>query len=198
MSPEGLEQYSKDQLIEELINRQTFAGIVLFHGGDAKAGRLDSGEIVITKSPPLTREGIEELLRLGHSMVPGMFGEPANSAANRIPLESNRPSLRIEDGGVIRVGNSRISLDLIVEQYDNGMTPEDMVRAYDTLALADAHAAIAFYLRNPEEVRAYLTQRQEQAATLRASIEKERPRLSREDLLARRAPTETSNAPSGQ
>jgi hypothetical protein len=37
----------------------------------------------------------------------------------------------------VRVGNSRISLDLIVEQYENGMMPEEMIRAYDTLVLAD-------------------------------------------------------------
>ena len=49
MSVEGLEHYSKDQLIEELINRQTFAGIVIYHRGDAKAGRLEPGETVMTK-----------------------------------------------------------------------------------------------------------------------------------------------------
>ena len=38
--------------------------------------------------------------------------------------------LRLDDGSVVRVGNSRISLDLVVEQYENGMTPEEMVRAY--------------------------------------------------------------------
>ena len=74
MSVEGLEHYSKDQLVAELINRQTFVGIVIFHRGDAKAGRLDPGEIVMTKSPPLTREGVESLLKVGQSLVSGMFG----------------------------------------------------------------------------------------------------------------------------
>jgi uncharacterized protein (DUF433 family) len=44
----------------------------------------------------------------------------------------------------------------VVEQYENGMAPEDLVRAYDTLDLADVHAVIAYYLRHREEVRAYL------------------------------------------
>jgi uncharacterized protein (DUF433 family) len=43
---------------------------------------------------------------------------------------------------------------LVVEQYENGMTPEDMVRAYGTLELADVYAAIAYYLRHRDEVRA--------------------------------------------
>jgi len=52
------------------------------------------------------------------------------------------PWLRVDEGGVIRVGKSRISLDLVVEQYENGMTPEDMVRAYDTLVLVEVYAVI--------------------------------------------------------
>ena len=99
---------------------------------------------------------------------------------------ADRPSLRVDHGGVIRVGNSRISLDLVVEQYENGMTPEDMIRAYDTLELADVHAAIAYYLRHHVEVRAHLKRRKEEAEALRAKIEAERPRVSRDELLARR------------
>jgi uncharacterized protein (DUF433 family) len=102
-------------------------------------------------------------------------------------LSSDRPLLRVEEGGVVRVGQGRISLDLVVEQYENGMTPEEMVRAYDTLQLADVHAALTFYLRHREDVRAYLKRRKEEAETLRARLEAERPRVTREELLARRA-----------
>src|SRR5438132_3841618 len=85
-----------------------------------------------------------------------------------LPLHAGRPPLRADEGGVVRVGNSRITLDLIVEQYENGMAPEDMVRAYDTLVLADVHDVIAYYLRHCEEVRAYLKRRKEEAEILRA------------------------------
>jgi len=98
--------------------------------------------------------------------------------ANTIPL-------RVDEGGAIRVGNSRVSFDLVVEQYENGMAPEDMIRAYDTLVLADVHAIIAYYLRHGDEVRAYLKRRKEEADALRVRIEAERPRVAREDLLAR-------------
>ncbi len=81
----------------------------------------------------------------------------------------------MDEGGAVRIGKSRISLDLLVEQYENGMTPEDLVRAYDTLDLADVQAVITCYLRHPEEVRAYLTRREEEAKVLRAKIEAERP-----------------------
>jgi|SRR5579884_2151309 len=114
-----------------------------------------------------------------------------------LPLCPEPPPLRVDEGGVIRVGNTRISLDLVVEQYENGMTPEDMVRAYDTLVLADVYAVIAYYLRHLEEVRAYLKRRAEEAEALQAKIESERPRISREDLLARRA-RKKADAPTGQ
>src|SRR5688500_14465914 len=120
------------------------------------------------------------------------------SLANGLPLYAGLPPLRVEEGGVVRVGNSRISLDLVVEQYENGMTPDDMVRAYDTLVLADVYAVIAYYLRHQDEVRNYLKRRGEEAEALRAKIEAERPRVSREELLARRSGTEKANAPTGQ
>jgi uncharacterized protein (DUF433 family) len=105
--------------------------------------------------------------------------------------------LRVDEGGAVRVGKSRISLDLVVEQYENGMTPEDMVRAYDTLALADVRAVIAYYLEHRDAVQAYLKRRAAEAAALRTKIEAERPRVSRDELLARRSAREKDIAPLG-
>src|SRR5882762_3461722 len=118
--------------------------------------------------------------------------------AEPFSIHMDPPPLRVDEGGAIRVGKSRINLDLVVEQYENGMTPEDMVRAYDTLVLADVHGVIAYYLRHRDEVRAYLKRRAEEAEGLRAKIEAERPRVSREELLARRRAREKANAPTGQ
>jgi uncharacterized protein (DUF433 family) len=101
----------------------------------------------------------------------------------------------VDEGGVVRVGKSRVSLDLVIEQYENGMTPEDLVRAYDTLALADVHAAIAYYLRHRDDVRAYLKRRVEEAEAMRVKLESERPRVTREELLARSTAGEKADAP---
>ncbi len=199
MSVNGLEHYSKDQLIEELINRETFAGIVVYHRGDAKSGQLEPGEVVVTKSPPLTREGVERLLHLGSSLVPPMFD--AKSATENVgqafPLYIDLPPLSIDEGGVVRVGASRVTLDLVVEQYENGMSPEDFVRAYDTLTVADVYAAIAYYLRHQNDVQSYLKWRNAQSDALRQQIEAERPRIARNEL-ASRSGREEANAPTGQ
>lgn len=108
------------------------------------------------------------------------------------------PPLRPDDQGGLRVGRSRIRFDLVVEQYENGMTPEDMVRAYNSLDLADVYGVIGYYLRHRDQVRADLKRRGEEAAALRAKIEAERPRLSREELLRRRRAEEKADASAGQ
>jgi hypothetical protein len=54
---------------------------------------------------------------------------------NGLRFHNEAPPLRVDAGGVVRVGDGRITLDLVVEQYENGMTQENMVRAYDTLVL---------------------------------------------------------------
>jgi uncharacterized protein (DUF433 family) len=113
---------------------------------------------------------------------------------SELPFPAESPPLRVEQGGTIRVGNSRITLDLIVEQYENGMTPEDLVRAYDTLVLADVYSVIAYYLRHRGDVIAYLKRRQVEAEVLRSKIEANQPRISREELVARRSAREKVDA----
>ena len=114
-----------------------------------------------------------------------------------LPVDVDRPALRVDSGGGLRVGNSRISLDLVVGQYESGMTPEEMVRAYDTLSLPDVYAAIAYYLRHRDEVQAYLQRRQEEADVLKVKFEGEYPPVSRKELLARRSDRENVDASTG-
>lgn len=102
--------------------------------------------------------------------------------------------LHWEDGGVVRVGRSRVSLDVVVEQYQNGMSPEDMVRAYDTLEQADAHATIAYYLRHRDEVQHYLDVRAAEAKEIETNLLRDRPRITRETLIARQNAAEADHA----
>ena len=95
---------------------------------------------------------------------------PMTDLNKELPLAAEPPPLRVDEGGAVRVGKSRVSLDLVVEQYENGMSPEDLVRAYDTLDLSDVHAVIAYYLRHRDEVRVYLKRREQEAEALRVKI----------------------------
>jgi uncharacterized protein (DUF433 family) len=115
------------------------------------------------------------------------------------PLHAELPPLRVDNTGTVRVGDSRVTLDVLVSAYEGGMEPEAIVRAYDTLNLADVHGAIAYYLRHREEVQAYLRRREEEAARLRKLIEANQPpRPTREELLARRSQRQHDHAQTGQ
>ncbi|MDE2837732.1 MAG: DUF433 domain-containing protein [Chloroflexota bacterium] len=66
--------------------------------------------------------------------------------------------LRVEPGGAIRVSNpqARVNLEFVVWSHKAGETPEQIKEALPALELADIYAVIAYYLRNTEDVEAYL------------------------------------------
>lgn len=82
-------------------------------------------------------------------------------------LTAQAPPLHIDRDGVVRVGGTRVTLDTLVEMYESGASPEEIVQAYDTLRLADVHSTISYYLRHRREVQDYLSQRRGRAAQVR-------------------------------
>jgi uncharacterized protein (DUF433 family) len=96
----------------------------------------------------------------------------------------------------LRVGDSRVSLDTVIHEFENGADPEGIVHAYPTLQLADVYAVLAYYLRHRDEVNDYLRKRQAEAAALRQQIEARQPNGTslRAKLLARRAQQEQADA----
>lgn len=90
--------------------------------------------------------------------------------------------------GVMRIGGTRVTLDTVVEAFNDGAGAEDIVSMYPSLDLADVYAVIAYYLRRRAEVDAYLRRREEAGAAVRAENEARfDPHGVRERLLARRA-----------
>ena len=104
------------------------------------------------------------------------------------PIPADPVPLRADEGGALRVGDSRVTLDTVIHEYENGAEPEGIVDAYSTLRLADVYAVIAYYLGHKEEVTDYLRTRQAEAAELRREIESRQPGRNelRAKLLARR------------
>src|SRR5437879_6350300 len=77
-----------------------------------------------------------------------------------ITLHSDPVPLRVDDTGTIRVGNSRVTLDALLQYWRLGMKPEEIARGLDTLALADVHGALAYYVRHQNEIDNYLRRRE--------------------------------------
>jgi uncharacterized protein (DUF433 family) len=94
--------------------------------------------------------------------------------------------LREDPPGVLRLGKSRVLLDLVIRAHRRGASPQEIVRMYETLDLSDVFAVIAYYLANPSEIDEYLRECDEQSEALRRQIEATQPPApSKEELLAR-------------
>jgi uncharacterized protein (DUF433 family) len=94
--------------------------------------------------------------------------------------------LKADQDGVMRVGETRVTLDTVVHAFEQGHTAEEIVSHYPALWLADVYAVIAYYLNNQAEVRAYLQQQEEAAQKIWRQIEaKADYQAFRERLLAR-------------
>lgn len=100
------------------------------------------------------------------------------------------PPLREDSDGALRVGDSRVLLELVIRAFQDGATPETIVQRYSTLALTDVYAVIAYYLRHHSDIEAYLGRREQQAEEVRQRIEVQQGDLSdiRSRLQARRQP----------
>lgn len=101
------------------------------------------------------------------------------------PLQADSPPLHEDSSGALRVGQSRVLLELVVRSFQDGATPEVIVQQYSTLKLSDVYAVIAYYLRHRDEIEKYLTRRDDEAEQVRRKIESQQSDLS--ELRARLA-----------
>jgi uncharacterized protein (DUF433 family) len=117
-----------------------------------------------------------------------------------LTIHTDPVPLRMDEHGAIRLGDTRILLDVVIEEFANGACPEEIVLGYSTLQLADVYAVIAYYLRHQEEVDNYLREGEIAAERLRQEIEAKQPSRAglREKLLARRAQMEQAHASPGK
>ena len=93
-------------------------------------------------------------------------------------LESESPPLREDETGAIRVGNSRVLLELVIRAFQDGGSPESIVQRYSTLSLPDVYTTIGYYLRHQPEIESYLNDREQLAASVRQRFSEIQPDLS--------------------
>lgn len=103
-------------------------------------------------------------------------------------LEIEAPPLREDSTGAIRIGKSRVLLELVIHAFEDGTTPETIVQMYPTTTLADIYSVIGYYLHHQEVVKSYLEKREIEADKVRERIENHQGDLShiRNRLLARK------------
>lgn len=106
-----------------------------------------------------------------------------------VMIRTETPPLHQDSTGALRVGASRVLLELVVRAFQDGATPETIVQRYPTTTLSDIYAVIAYYLRYREDIEAYLAEREKRAGEVRQRLEDRQGDLGelRRRLLARRS-----------
>jgi uncharacterized protein (DUF433 family) len=79
--------------------------------------------------------------------------------------------IRIDKGGAVRVGKTRVTLETVMHSFKGGDSPEDILDSFPTLQLADIYSVIGYYLRHTEEVDEFLRQGEIEAERIRQKIE---------------------------
>jgi uncharacterized protein (DUF433 family) len=107
-----------------------------------------------------------------------------------LPIVAETVPLKSDTDGVVRIGNTRVTLETVIGAFLDGASAEEIASQYPSLELADIYAVIAYYLRRHQEVGDYLRRRGAQAEAIQTQNEtRSDPAGIRERLLARRRTT---------
>lgn len=79
--------------------------------------------------------------------------------------------LRVDSSEAVRVGKTRVMLDIVVTAFRMGYSAEEIVNQYPTLDLADVYTVLGYYLRNQAEIDTYLLENERKAEVYRKQVE---------------------------
>ena len=79
--------------------------------------------------------------------------------------------LRMDSDGAIRVGKTRVALDIVIRAYQHGVSPEAIVERFPVVSLSDLYACIAYYLQHRTEIDDYFHKRAAQGEAVRRENE---------------------------
>lgn len=105
-----------------------------------------------------------------------------------LTVHSEKPPLKQDADGALRVGDSRVLLEMVIRAFQDGATPEAIAQKFPSLTLPAVYSTIAYYLRHQGEVDLYLREREQQAAAVKQQVEGQQKDLShiRARLMGRR------------
>lgn len=98
-----------------------------------------------------------------------------------LAIEIDPPPLETDDGGILRVGGTRVPVDAVIGAWNEGASAEEITALYPALRLADVYDSIAYYLRHRESLDEYL---EEQEQARKAVREEARRRFDTSSLRA--------------
>lgn len=91
-----------------------------------------------------------------------------------IPTAVDVP-LRQDEGGVIRIGKTRVTLQSLIADFRNGASPEEIAHHYSALSLSDVYLVVGYYLQHRGEIDAYVQEQRQLADEARQAYEADHP-----------------------
>ena len=90
-------------------------------------------------------------------------------------LERETPPLRQDAHGVIRVAETRVTLESVISLFELGASAEEIALRYDVLDLHDIDATLSYYLGHQQEIEEYLDRTRQTSAVARPDAERRSP-----------------------
>lgn len=91
-----------------------------------------------------------------------------------------------DEHGVLRIAQSRVTIDVILYDFRAGLTAEEIALNYPTIDLADIYAVLSYYLSHREELDDYLKVQEQRSEETRQEVLQRSPQAGlRERLRAR-------------
>jgi uncharacterized protein (DUF433 family) len=82
-----------------------------------------------------------------------------------------------ERDGALRIAGTRVSLASVVIGFQEGESPEQIVKSFPTLTLAQVDGAIAYYLENEKMINEYVSEIQREFESSVPPLSQSNPKL---------------------
>jgi uncharacterized protein (DUF433 family) len=103
-----------------------------------------------------------------------------------LALEREAPPLHQDAHGVIRVGQTRVTLESVISLFEQGASAEEIALRYDVLDLHDIYATLSYFLGHRHETQEYLDRARQASLGARRDAERRSPAAQIRERLTRR------------
>ena len=83
------------------------------------------------------------------------MNNPVTDAIDGTALQTSKLYVRVDEHGVLRVGDSRVMLDSILAGFEQGHSAETIQQQYPAVSLEEVYGTIAWCLAHSDEVARY-------------------------------------------
>jgi uncharacterized protein (DUF433 family) len=91
-------------------------------------------------------------------------------------VEATNPNpLREDSQGFVRVGQTRVTLQSVVELFEQGASAEEIALRFESVSLAEVYAVLSFYTAHRQDVAAYLSGQGKESDMARATAASRSP-----------------------